>query len=58
MTQTYFAFLDALTRIAELKIEKLFNGMGIIRAEMLRSIASPFVNKQKAVYMARRCLEA
>ena len=29
MTKTNFAFLDALTRIVELKIEKLFNGIGI-----------------------------
>ncbi len=30
MTKTYFAFLDDLKRIAELKIEQLFNGIGII----------------------------
>ncbi len=29
MTKTYFAFLNALTRIAELKIEQLFNVIGI-----------------------------
>ncbi len=29
MTKTYFAFLDDLTRIAELKIEQLFNVMGV-----------------------------
>ncbi len=30
MTKIDFAFLDALTRIAELKIEQLFNVIGII----------------------------
>ncbi len=30
MTKTYFAFLDDLTGIAELKIEQLFNVIGII----------------------------
>ncbi len=30
MTKINFAFLDALTRIAELKIEQLFNGIGMI----------------------------
>ncbi len=29
MTKTNFVFLDVLTRIAELKIDQLFNGMGI-----------------------------
>ncbi len=29
MTKINFAFLDALTRMAEVKIEQLFNGIGI-----------------------------
>ncbi len=29
MTKINFAFLDVLTGIAELKIEQLFNGIGI-----------------------------
>ncbi len=47
MTKTYFAFLDALTRIAELKIEQLFNVIGIIRRNLMSNIIERLGDESK-----------